>query len=481
MRMLAIKEYLKERKIGRPFPPDMIKMLLNRFGSVFTEWMDSRAKPLSEAELCQYVESILSKKGFLLESARRFGTPQYFFDEPSLVRQIDRFRRTFSKYQDHCRIFYAMKSNSFAGICKRVVAEGIGLDVSSGLELSSALATGCDKIIFSGPGKTDEEISLAIQNRNRVTLLMDSYGEFQRVRAILKRDAPGKPAIKAGIRVRSRYHGDWNKFGISLDDLIFLLNKIQSTDCIEASGIQFHTSWNLNPGRQIRMINEIGTYLRRHIMAKGIEKLKFLDIGGGFWPEQGEWLNTENTYMGRLIKDIFPSVRLRRKHFRRGAKRLDYFAREIFDAILRQGRPLTDLEVWTEPGRWISTPTMHILLQVVDVKGPRTIITDGGTNLLGWERPLAEYIPVINLSRPSLIENDTTVFGSLCTPYDIWGKAVFGDQVQTGDILIIPDQGAYTYSLRQSFIKPRAGVITYDGESLEESEKADILADTRTI
>ncbi|HJX35025.1 MAG TPA: hypothetical protein VJ373_07610 [Desulfatiglandales bacterium] len=452
----------------------MSESRMGRLNSILMDWIGSRARTLPEDEISRYVEGFISRKELLLESARRFGTPQYFFDEPSLVRQIDRFRRTFSKYRDRYRLFYAMKSNSFKGICKRVVAEGIGLDVSSGMELSSALATGCDKIIFSGPGKTDEEISLAIRNSDRVTLLMDSYGEFQRTQAILKRDDTGKKSVRAGVRVRGSYHGDWNKFGISLDDLIFVLERIRAADCIEAAGIQFHTSWNLNPSRQIRMINEVGGYLRRHITAGCVADLKFIDIGGGFWPEQGEWLNAENTFLGRLIKDVFPSVRLRRRHFRRAAKRLDYFAGEIFNAISRQGRPLTDLEVWTEPGRWISTPAMHILLQVVDVKGPTTIITDGGTNLLGWERPLSEYIPVVNLSRPSLTEIDATIYGSLCTPYDIWAKAVFGDGVKNGDILIVPDQGAYTYSLRQSFIKPRARVITYDGRLIEESDKGDI-------
>jgi len=447
---------------------------MDRLNSALMDWIGSWARILPDAEIFRYVEGFISRKESLLESALRFGTPQYFFDEPSLVRQIARFRRTFSKYLDNYRVFYAMKSNSFSGICKRIVEEGIGLDVSSGMELSSALAMGCDRIIFSGPGKTDEEISLAVQNRDRVTLLMDSYGEFQRAQAILKRDTTGKKSVKAGIRVRGSYHGDWNKFGVSLDDLIFVLDRIRSADCMEAAGIQFHTSWNLNPSRQIRMINEIGTFLKRHITARCIGDLRFIDIGGGFWPEQGEWLNAENSYLGRIIKDTFPSVRLRRRHFRRAAKRLDYFAGEIFRAISRQGRPLTDLEVWTEPGRWISTPAMHILLQVIDVKGPRTIITDGGTNLLGWERPLSEYIPVINLSRPSLTEIDATIYGSLCTPYDIWAKAVFGDGVKSGDILIVPDQGAYTYSLRQSFIKPRAKVITYDGGLLEESEEGDI-------
>ena len=114
---------------------------------------------------------------------------------------------------------------------------------------------------------------------------------------------------------------------------------------------------------------------------------------------------------------------------------------------------------------------MHILLQVVDKKDSRTVITDGGINLLGWERPLTEFIPVINLTRPSRKENPQRVFGSLCTPHDVWGTSIFGNGIEVGDILLIPDQGAYTYSLRQSFIKPKAKVVRFDGESLEIAEK----------
>jgi diaminopimelate decarboxylase len=121
-----------------------------------------------------------------------------------------------------------------------------------------------------------------------------------------------------------------------------------------------------------------------------------------------------------------------------------------------------------EPGRWISTPAMHILLKVVDKKDRDVVITDGGINLLGWERPLSEFIPVINLTRPSLKERPLRIFGPLCTPLDIWGTSIFG--AFPGDILLVPNQGAYTYSLRQSFIKPIARVIHYDGSSLQEAE-----------
>jgi diaminopimelate decarboxylase len=58
----------------------------------------------------------------------------------------------------------------------------------------------------------------------------------------------------------------------------------------------------------------------------------------------------------------------------------------------------------------------------------------------------------------------------LCTPLDIWGMSVFGEGIEKGDILMVPDQGSYTYSLRQSFIKPIARVIRFDGASLAESQ-----------
>jgi diaminopimelate decarboxylase len=52
------------------------------------------------------------------------------------------------------------------------------------------------------------------------------------------------------------------------------------------------------------------------------------------------------------------------------------------------------------------------------------------------------------------------VLGSLCTPHDVWGYSYFGEDIKTGDILLIPSQGAYTYSLHQNFIKPMATVVS---------------------
>jgi diaminopimelate decarboxylase len=430
----------------------------------------NREKALPGRLLQDYVQGLLAEKDALLGSALEFGTPQYFFDEPALSSRLSRFHRAFSRKLKRFRLFYAVKSNSFPGISKHIVEKGHGLDVSSGHELSMALALGCERIIFSGPGKTDSELRLAVAHREKVTLLMDSRGELERLSRIVADTGSSHGPVRVGIRVRGRHHGIWEKFGVSLEEMGPLFQQTLSTPGIEPQGIQFHTSWNLNPGAQVKMIKAIGSCVRTSLPERARKFLTFLDIGGGYWPESGEWLNARNTFLGKLLHLFDAEHEFKIKHYYRPSRPIDHFAGEISEAIAGEGRPITDLEIWMEPGRWLSTPSMHILLRVTDRKKRDMMITDGGINLLGWERPLEEFIPVINLTRPCLKEMPMRIFGSLCTPLDIWGTSIFGDGAFPGDVLLIPNQGAYTYSLRQSFIKPIAPVIQYDGSSFSEAE-----------
>ena len=81
-----------------------------------------------------------------------------------------------------------------------------------------------------------------------------------------------------------------------------------------------------------------------------------------------------------------------------------------------------------------------------------TPILDGGVNMVGWQRFEYEYFPVINLSEPSNREFEVNVWGNLCTTWDTWGYYMYGSGVSPGDCVVIPNQGALTYSLAQSFI-----------------------------
>jgi len=146
-------------------------------------------------------------------------------------------------------------------------------------------------------------------------------------------------------------------------------------------------------------------------------------------------------------------------HFRLPAKPIEYFAQELGRAITEHIHSVTPCRICFEPGRWLCNDAMHLLISVVDKKGDDLVITDAGTNAVGWERFENDYFPVLNLSRPAVEEKACNILGALCTPHDVWGYNYWGTDIRVGDILMIPTQGAYTYSLRQHFIKPIPNVV----------------------
>jgi diaminopimelate decarboxylase len=58
------------------------------------------------------------------------------------------------------------------------------------------------------------------------------------------------------------------------------------------------------------------------------------------------------------------------------------------------------------------------------------VITDAGTNTIGWERFETDYFPVLNLTRPDLTERPCHVLGALCTPHGVWGYSYFGQDIR---------------------------------------------------
>ena len=92
----------------------------------------------------------------------------------------------------------------------------------------------------------------------------------------------------------------------------------------------------------------------------------------------------------------------------------------------------------------------------MDIKNEKTGIADGGNNMIGWEKhQFFYYTPFFNLSQfTDKKEIPFVTYGSLCMPDDIWGYFLFtAGQPKEGDILLLPYQGAYTYTLAQNFIR----------------------------
>jgi len=333
-----------------------------------------------------------------------------------------------------------------------LLESGFGLDVSSGAELQTALTLGANDIIFSGPGKTNEELGLAILHRDRTTLLLDSFGELERLKVLVSRSDDINP-VRVGIRLTTNPDGLWRKFGIVPEKLPTFWNQVKNLSTIQFKGLQFHSSWNLTPDRQVEFIMLLGNILN-NMPEDFNQSIEFIDIGGGYWPGEGEWLQFAGTPEGIYHKAMDKNLEPVETHYIMPGTPIEKFAQTLFKAINKHIFPFVNCRICFEPGRWICHSAMHILFTIVDKKGHDLVITDAGTNAIGWERFETDYFPILNLSRSALQEKVCSVLGSLCTPHDVWGYTYFGNDIQVGDLLMIPCQGAYTYSLCQNFIKP---------------------------
>lgn len=403
---------------------------------------DNQTLFLPRPYLKDFVSGFINRRAMFKDLVKTFGSPLYVLEETVLQERAQQFKAAMTARLPDCRFYYAMKSNNLPYISKVLLTQGFGLDVSSGLELSTALSLGAKEIIFSGPGKTRAELKQAIEHSDRVIVLIDSQGELKRLCAIATEEQ--KP-VRVGLRLNSNPNGLWRKFGILLTDLLPLYRQIIESPFLTFSGLQFHSSWNLDPARQAEFIQTLGQHLKE-MPDQFLEDLQFLDIGGGYWPSQGEWLVTEDRLAHQWI----------------AAQPIEVFARTLSQALETHIFPVTRCRICFEPGRWICNDAMHLLMQVVDCKADDLVITDAGTNAIGWERFETDYFPVINLSQPLAEERPCHILGALCTPHDVWGYAYFGKGISEGDILMIPTQGAYTYSLRQNFIKPLPMTVLID-------------------
>jgi diaminopimelate decarboxylase len=431
------------------------------------ELLKRQPERLENKELKQFVRSFHDRRDTFMAVVRNEGSPLYVIDCETLKARAKRFHNTFSAVLPDIRVYYALKCNSHPEIISSLVREGFGLDVSSGLELKSAINCGAQDIIFSGPGKQADELKLAVENADRVTVLLDSFGELERLEKIARQS---QIKIMAGIRLTTEESGIWRKFGIPLSRLQDFFEEAQHCESVSLCGLQFHISWNLNPEAQAIFIADLGAKLRQ-LNSKYREKIKFIDIGGGYWPEQGEWLQMAATPRG-ILQTALDGITINGlDHYKRPACTISNFADHISTALRNHLPADMKCTIYLEPGRWLCNDAMHILLKVVDHKSWDIVITDGGTNAIGWERFETDYFPVINLSRPGLKEHECLIAGSLCTPHDIWGYSYFGDKIQEGDILLIPNQGAYTYSLKQEFIKPLPKCATLPAKNKQSQKK----------
>ncbi len=426
--------------------------------NLISKVLDDKPAEVPADAIDHMVQQCLGRRDLLLGMVKEHGSPLYVIDTTRLRDNADRFVRTMTGNMPcPTRVYYAVKSNNHPAVAEAFLNAGLGLDVSGGPELEMALELQANDIIFSGPGKTDNELMLACANADKVTVLLDSFSELDRLEQAAGREGS---LVRAGVRLTSMPGGLWRKFGIPLERLAEFFSTAGKRPHVDLMGLQFHTSWNLTPANQVDFIRKLGRTLDE-LAADEVARLRFIDIGGGYWPEEGEWLHSQATPAGVMKQLAGCQVTDNQVRFHIPADPLEQFAVRLGAAVGEHLLRDRNLTVCFEPGRWLCHNGLDIVMSVVDRKLDDLVITDAGTNALGWERLESDFFPVINLTRPDMTESRCDILGCLCTPHDVWGYSYWGDGIEPGDVLVVPSQGAYTYSLRQHFIKslPKEVVI----------------------
>src|SRR6056297_3276655 len=230
---------------------------------------------LSREKIIKFITPYLKNKGMYLDMAKVFGSPLYVLETDVLTRKAAQFRAAFSHRLPETAFFYAMKSNNLPHLSGHLLKHGFGLDVSSGVELSVALELGASSIIFSGPGKTIQELTLAARYPDRVIILLDSIGEARRLASVLGEKQMRMPV---GLRLNNNPEGLWRKFGVLPENLLSAFKEIQAFGRLDFQGLQFHSSWNLKPDRQTAFIKKLGQILST-MPKQFLDTVKFIDIG----------------------------------------------------------------------------------------------------------------------------------------------------------------------------------------------------------
>jgi len=222
----------------------------------------------------------------LTEIAQRFGTPCYVYSKAALLDAFAQYRAAFGT-QDHL-ILYAVKANSNIAILKLLAELGSGFDIVSGGELARVLAAGADpdRVVFSGVGKSSDEIRQALAagihcfnvesepELERLSALAAGSGRIARVSLRVNPDVDARthPYIATGLKE--------TKFGIPHECALELYRKAERLAGIAVAGIDCHIGSQLTDTAPFAAALERVLELADALKAAGIA-VEHLDLGGG--------------------------------------------------------------------------------------------------------------------------------------------------------------------------------------------------------
>ena len=359
---------------------------------------------------------------FPIDEFKELATPFYFYDLTLLDRTLAEIKRT--SRDERFRVHYAIKANANPGILRRIQASGLGVDAVSGGEILAAIDAGFhgEQIVYAGVGKTDAEIRLALNN-GVGCFNVESEPELDIIDEIAS-----SLGLKANIALRINPNIDAhtheyittglaeNKFGINLDQLPDIIEKVLRLDHINLSGLHFHIGSQITEIEPFLMLCETINRIQDEWTERGVE-FKTINVGGG--------LGIDYAAPDRHpIPDVEGYFKAFRNHLRL--------------------RP--EQELHFELGRSVVAQCGSLITRVLYVKEGTTkrfaIVDAGMTDLI---RPALynAHHRIENISSPNDVKHHYDVVGPICESSDCFGKDEMLPAIRRGDFLALRSAGAY--------------------------------------
>lgn len=391
--------------------------------------------------------------------AEKYGTPLYVYSGSTIRDRLRTFDRAFRKVPH--TVCYSVKANSNLSLLRLLRGLGCGFDVVSGGELQRVLAVdrhAGQKVVFSGVGKTAEEMALAL--RAGILLFnVESESELWRLAECAARARKIAPvALRVNPDVSAETHPyiatglHQHKFGIPISAARKLYAAASGTRYLQVAGVSVHIGsqiTNVEPfGEAMSRVGELVRALR----ADG-HRIAYADAGGG---------------LGISYDDLeLPDF--------------SEYVNSYADAVIRSLRGLK-LHLLLEPGRSIVAPAGALITSVLYRKqndGKKFLITDAAMNDLVRPSLYGAYHRIVSVRLTQGSRNEKVdVVGPICETGDFFARDRQMPEVDEGDLLAILDAGAYGMALASNYnSRPRPAEVLVDGRRVKLIRRRETIAD----
>ncbi len=362
----------------------------------------------------------------LAKLAEIFGTPFYVYSKKSMVERYRDFENAFEDLPH--QIHYSVKSNSNINIIKLFSSLGAGLDVNSGGELYRALQAGAnpEKILFTGVGKTDEEILMGLR-LNIFLFKIESIQELELVNYLAnKENKIAKIAIRINPNVNPKTHpyittGLYeSKFGIEQEAAIDAFKIASKLSNIRILGIDMHIGSQITEVSAFReaviLMNELIEKLRK----EGIE-IEHFDVGGGLGVQ----------YNDEPVPDVFE------------------YANAIKDELKK-----SKCKIIFEPGRYLTADAGALVTKTLYVKTHRDknfLVIDAAVNDLmrpAFYNAYHHILPVKQTEREKIVYD---IVGPACETGDFFAKGREFIKTERNELIAIMSTGAYGFCMSSNY------------------------------